>query len=279
MLDQRWRAGIERGLRPVGSRLRQVGFTADQITVAGLIASLGTGIAIGTGHLGWGAAWLFVSGLTDVLDGAVAKSGGTSGPRGAFFDSVADRLSDGLVLGGAAWYLAGTAPHLSVLPFAVATLSFLVSYERSKAEALGFDGRGGLMERAERMAVLGVGLTFGALIPALWLLLGLTSVTVAQRFVKVWRQATPPAGDVRWAGWWVTSRPATSDDESRLIRWRWAAKPPGARTDRRRLARWLVSARPPNSDPTRLSRWWSDARPSGDGVRSQLRRLRSRTRP
>lgn len=283
MLDQRWRAEIERGLRPVGSRLRQAGFTADQITLAGLGASVATGIAIATGHLGWGAAFLFVSGMTDVLDGAVAKSGGTSGPRGSFFDSVADRVSDGVVLGGAAWFLAGgDDPRLSVLAFAVAVLSLLVSYERSKAEALGFNGKGGLMERAERMSVLGIGLTFGALIPALWLLFVLTSVTVAQRFLRIWRQATPPlAGEPRWAGWWLTGRPAATDDESRLVRWRWAANPPGdgAEPDRRRRARWLVSSRPPNSDPTRLARWWSGARPSGAGVRSQLRRLRGRTRP
>lgn len=283
MLDQRWRAEIERGLRPIGSRLRQAGFTADQITLVGLGASVATGIAIATGRLGWGAAFLFVSGLTDVLDGAVAKAGGTSGPRGSFFDSVADRVSDGVVMGGAAWYLAGGSnPRLAVVAFTVAVLSLLVSYERSKAEALGLNGKGGLMERAERMSVLGVGLTFGALMPALWILLVLTSVTVAQRFLKIWRQATPAEiGDPRWAGWWLTGRPAAPDDEARVVRWRWAARAPGERVrpDRRRLSRWLVSSRPPNTDPTRLARWWSDARPSGAGVRSQLRRLRGRTRP
>ncbi|HLF41381.1 MAG TPA: CDP-alcohol phosphatidyltransferase family protein, partial [Acidimicrobiia bacterium] len=229
MLDQRWRAEVEKGLRPIGSRLRQAGITADQVTLLGLVASAGTGVAIASGHLGWGAAGLACSGVTDVLDGAVAKSGGTSGPRGSFFDSVADRLSDALVLGGAAWYLAGTDPQLSVLPFAVATASFLVSYERSKAEALGFNGKGGLMERAERMAVLGVGLTFGVLIPALWLLLALTSLTVGQRFLKVWQQATPDftsfRGDARFAGWWLTGR--TRADDVPVTRWRWAPRPAG----------------------------------------------------
>ncbi|HEV7534831.1 MAG TPA: CDP-alcohol phosphatidyltransferase family protein, partial [Acidimicrobiia bacterium] len=219
----------------------------------------------------------------DVLDGAVAKSGGTAGPRGAFFDSVCDRVSDGAVLGGAAWYYAGRDPHLSVLAFAVAMLSLLVSYERSRAESLGFNGKGGLMERAERMVVLGVGLTFGRLTFALWVLALLTAVTVVQRFLLVWRQATPESPRPARPSWWVTVREARTD-ESRLAGWRPANRPPGERS---RLATWLLSPRPPAADG---DRWWSPSgprRPDGQSrlgedwasVRSQLRRLRSRTRP
>ena len=68
--------------------------------------------------------------------------------------------------------------------------AMLVSYMRAKAESLGFDAKGGLMERAERFIVLGVGLLFAeVLIPVLWLMLVLTLVTAVQRFVKVWSQA------------------------------------------------------------------------------------------
>ena len=277
MLDSRWRAEFERGLLPIGSRLRRAGITADQVTVVGLAASGFTGWAIAQGRFGWAAAGLAASGLTDVLDGAVAKSGGTAGPRGAFFDSVCDRISDVVVMAGAAWYLAGRQPHLSLLPFTVAALSFLVSYERSRAESLGLVGKGGLMERAERMAVLGVGLTFGVLVPTLWLLAVLTGTTALHRFVKVWRQVPPvaPAPADGRRDLWVTIRPVRSD-ESRLAGWRWAARPPGDRAERSRLSRWLLSARPPPSQPSR--RWWSTSRPRA-GVRSQLRRLRSRTRP
>ncbi|HKN89647.1 MAG TPA: CDP-alcohol phosphatidyltransferase family protein [Acidimicrobiia bacterium] len=281
MLDSRWRAGVERGLRPAGTRLRQVGISADQITILGLAASVACGLVIAAGRLGWGAFFLALSGLTDVLDGAVAKSGGTAGPRGAFFDSVCDRVSDGVVLGGAAWYFAGRDPHLAVLAFAVAGLSFLVSYERSRAESLGFNGRGGLMERAERMVVLGLGLTFGRLTASLWVLALLTGLTVAQRFLLVWRQATPASERSARPSWWVTAREARSD-ESRLAGWRLANRPPGERS---RLANWLLSARPPAGEGDR--RWWSSSRPArparpsrlGEDVRSQLRRLRSRTRP
>ena len=67
----------------------------------------------------------------------------------------------------------------------------LISYERARAESLGFQARGGLMERAERLVLLGVGLAFDILVPVLWVMLVLTAFTAIQRFVKVWRQATP----------------------------------------------------------------------------------------
>jgi hypothetical protein len=159
-----------------------------------------------------------------------------------------------------------------------------VSYERSRAESLGFNGKGGLMERAERMVVLGLGLTFGHLTIALWVLAVLTGMTVGQRFLLVWRQATPESARPDRPSWWVTARDARTD-ESRLARWRPANRPPGERS---RLANWLLSARPPAGEG---DRWWSSssrpARPRRTtrleddltGVRSQLRRLRSRTRP
>ncbi|HEY3942799.1 MAG TPA: hypothetical protein VGL60_09960, partial [Acidimicrobiales bacterium] len=89
----------------------------------------------------------------------------------------------------------------------------LVSYERAKAEALGLSARGGLMERAERMILLAVGfLASWLLIPVLWVLLALVTLTAADRFVRVWRLASrPPAAvatpsPVRWGHHRVESR-------------------------------------------------------------------------
>ena len=77
-----------------------------------------------------------------------------------------------------------------MLPMAVMGMSALISYERAKAESLGLDAKGGLMERAERIIALCLGLLFSVLlIPVLWLTLALTTVTAVQRFVKVWNQA------------------------------------------------------------------------------------------
>ena len=129
--------------------------------------------------------------LPDLLDGALAKASGTASQRGAFFDSTVDRVTDALLLGGVAWYLAGhDSAYLTLLPFAIMAISSLISYQRAKAESLGLDAKGGLMERAERVVLLCIGLLFEPLlVPVLWLLLALTTFTAAQRFVKVWRQA------------------------------------------------------------------------------------------
>ncbi|HEX8771075.1 MAG TPA: CDP-alcohol phosphatidyltransferase family protein, partial [Acidimicrobiales bacterium] len=179
MFDKRCRAGVERGLRPVGSTLDKAGISADQLTVAGLVISAGAAVTIGAGWLIVGMLLLAASALPDVLDGAVAKASGTASPRGAFFDSVSDRVSDSVVLGGVAWYLARTEGGVAaLLPMAVLAASFLVSYERARAESLGFTAGGGLMERAERMIVIGIGLAFSVvLIPVLWLMLALTLFT------------------------------------------------------------------------------------------------------
>src|SRR5690242_11979121 len=151
MLDRHWRKGVEQGLGPLGDRLRRIGVTADALTVFGLLCSVATAVLIASGHLLWAVVGIIVSGVADLLDGAIARGSGQASPRGAFFDSVTDRVSDALLLGGTAWYLLGqSSPYLAMLAFAVGACSMLISYERARAESLGLDARGGLMERAER---------------------------------------------------------------------------------------------------------------------------------
>ena len=101
-----------------------------------------------------------------------------------------------MLLGGIAWYLADvSSPHAAILPFAVSSVASVISYQRAKAESLGLDAKGGLMERAERIVLLCIGLLLeavglgGSLTVILWGMLILISVTAVQRFVKVWRQA------------------------------------------------------------------------------------------
>jgi CDP-diacylglycerol--glycerol-3-phosphate 3-phosphatidyltransferase len=147
-----------------------------------------------------------VSGVADLLDGAIARGSGEASPRGAFFDSVADRASDALLFGGVAWYLADRSPYYAILAFAVAACSMMVSYERARAESLGLNASGGLMERAERFVFLGIGLAFDILVPVLWIMLVLTAFTAIQRFVRVYRQAARPP---RPAHARTVDRPAT----------------------------------------------------------------------
>ena len=194
MFDGRWRGAVDRTTGPVGLQLQRMGVTADMLTATGLVSATATALAVGSGHLHLAILLLILTGLHDLLDGPVAKASGTSSVRGAFFDSVTDRVSDALILGGVAWYLVTTHPgHLVLLPFAVLGATSLVSYQRAKAESLGISAKGGLMERAERMILLGIGFLAAAfLIPVLWVMLGLTVATAVGRFVKVWRLAEAP---------------------------------------------------------------------------------------
>ncbi|MGD9792111.1 MAG: CDP-alcohol phosphatidyltransferase family protein [Acidimicrobiia bacterium] len=199
MFDGNFRVGVDRAVKPVGQQLRRMGVTADLLTGFGLLIAAGAMFAIANGKLQLGFLLVVLCAVPDLLDGAVAKASGTSGPRGAFFDSVSDRVTDGLIFGGIAWHLASTeSAHMAMLPFALFGASALISYERAKAESLGFDAKGGLMERAERIIVLCFGLLFDALlIPVLWVMLALTCITAVQRFVKVWRQASKPLPERR----------------------------------------------------------------------------------
>src|SRR3954466_14283604 len=192
MFDKRLRPSVEQKLRPVGANLRRSGITADHLTLLGIVMAVGAAVAIANGALRLGFLLLALTAIPDVLDGAVAKASGTASPRGAFFDSVADRVTDALLLGGVAWFLANSHPgKIAVLPLAVVAASMLISYERAKAESLGYNAKGGLMERAERLIALGLGLLFyQLLIPVLWVMLVLTLITAGQRFVKVWNQAS-----------------------------------------------------------------------------------------
>ncbi len=225
MFDGRWRDTVDRGTGPVGRKLQQLGITADMLTATGLVAAAATAVAVGSGHLHLAILLLILTGLHDLLDGPVAKASGTSSMRGAFFDSVADRVSDALILGGVAWYLASTHPgHLALLPFAVLGASTLVSYERAKAESLGISAKGGLMERAERMILLGIGfLSPELLVPVLWVMLGLTLVTAVGRFAKVWRLAEGPVtvpSPRRQRRARATARAGGRKESASLSRWR-----------------------------------------------------------
>ncbi len=197
MFDGSFRTGFERAVEPVGRVLQKAGVSPDAVTAVGVLMAAGCGVAIGTGRFFLAAALVLLTGVPDALDGAVAKAADAAGPRGAYLDSVFDRLSDGLLFAGAGWYLAGTdTPRMAMLPFGLFIAASLVSYQRAKAESLGFQAKGGLMERAERFIALGIGLLLASvlgsqlLVWTLWLMFALTVVTAVFRFRKVWVQAS-----------------------------------------------------------------------------------------
>ena len=191
MFDGRFRHQVERVVKPVGEQLRRTKLSPDHLTLIGLVVACGAAVAIGLGALRLGLLLVVLAALPDLLDGALAKASNQSSQRGAFFDSTIDRVTDAVLLGGVAWFLASQrGAHAAVLPFAVMAVSSLISYQRAKAESLGLTAKGGLMERAERIILLCVGLLFDSML--FWtmiLMLVLVTITAVQRFFKVWNQA------------------------------------------------------------------------------------------
>jgi CDP-diacylglycerol---glycerol-3-phosphate 3-phosphatidyltransferase len=174
---------------PAGHALAKAGFTANSLTVIGLAGSVGAGILIASGYARVGGLLSLLSGLPDMLDGAVAKATGRSSRRGAFLDSVVDRLSDAAVLAGIVWLgISRNEPRVAVLAAMVMALSLIVSYVKARAESLGYECNVGIAERPERVVVLGVALLVGHVLAGLWVLVIAAAITVVQRIMRVWQQ-------------------------------------------------------------------------------------------
>jgi CDP-diacylglycerol--glycerol-3-phosphate 3-phosphatidyltransferase len=148
----------------------------------------------------WLAALVFVVGsVLDILDGALARAGGKQSPFGAFLDSTTDRVSEAFVLGAIALVFHRRGNEVALgFAFAAVVGSFLVSYTRARAEALGLKGDIGIGSRAERVVVITAGLVFApwwhCLDAAIYVLTVTAWFTVVQRVLSVRRQLRS-AGD------------------------------------------------------------------------------------
>jgi CDP-diacylglycerol--glycerol-3-phosphate 3-phosphatidyltransferase len=136
-----------------------------------------------------GAALFVVGSLLDILDGALARSSGKGTVFGAFLDSTTDRVGEAFMLGSIALVFSRDGNQVA-LAFAFAAMagSFLVSYTRARAEALGLKGDVGIGSRAERVVVIVAGLVlapWGVLPWAIYLLAVTAWITVVQRVLAV----------------------------------------------------------------------------------------------
>ena len=199
MFDARFRTAVDRAVAPAGRALRRTGLSPDHLTAAGILLAAPAAVVIATGHLVLGLIIYIASALPDLFDGSLAKASGRTSRRGAFFDSVGDRVNDTVVLAGIAWYAQDRfGGHAALVPLGVLGVSQLVSYIRAKADALGIDAKSGLMERGERVVVICASLVFSAeMLWLLWVVVVLSCITAGQRFVVVWRQAGKPPAPVR----------------------------------------------------------------------------------
>lgn len=185
MLSRKYKRTFGELVEPLSLALHRRGFTAIHVTLAGLAFSAFAAIAFGGGHFGAGGVLLAAAGLSDALDGSLARATEGETPFGAFIDSVADRYSELLTLSGIAFHYTGT----SVLPVVLLALagSVMVSYTRAKAESVTGVCDIGLMERPERLILLVAGSLFGFMVPALWILAILGNMTAAHRIYHTWK--------------------------------------------------------------------------------------------
>jgi len=141
-----------------------------------------------------GAVAFVVGSILDILDGALARAGGKTTPFGAFIDSTRDRIGEGAMLGSIALvFNRHDHPVPLAITFAAVAGSFLVSYTRARAEALGLRGDVGIGSRAERVVVITGGLVLAPI--SIWLLVGAIALlaatawlTVVQRILHVRKQ-------------------------------------------------------------------------------------------
>lgn len=192
----RIKTGYTNGGRGLGmalmARFRSLPFTPNQVTVAGLSLNGVAAVLIYQEHFVWATVAFVTGSILDILDGALARSHGKLTQFGSFLDSTTDRISEGFVLGAIALVLSKQG-HVAALASVFVALvgSFLVSYTRAKAEALGLSGAVGLMGRAERIVLVAIALPFaghGSLPYAMYLLAALTAFTVVQRVNHVRKQ-------------------------------------------------------------------------------------------
>jgi CDP-diacylglycerol--glycerol-3-phosphate 3-phosphatidyltransferase len=178
------RSGFLDLVTPVANWLVRRRVQPNTITAASLVVLVGSGAAFGIGFPRWGAVWLLISGLLDILDGKVARQGGMESAFGAFFDSTLDRMGEAVLFSGIGIYFVTTSgQRWPILGLGVSLLalsgSFLVSYTRARAEGLGLDCKVGLAPHGWLLLVLMLALAIA------------NAITVIQRIAHVYGLTVP----------------------------------------------------------------------------------------
>ncbi len=176
---------------PLGRGLARIGFTANGVTLIGLLFAFAAAVAIARDSRALGLVCIGVSSLCDLLDGAVARAATGGSSFGAALDSVVDRLGEAAIMAGVlvgALHQGAQERYVWIWSAAL-TASFLISYVRARAEGLGMRCEVGLLERPERLGFLAilalVGPRWGEWVLAILAVLG--TFTVFQRLLHVRR--------------------------------------------------------------------------------------------
>ena len=154
-------------INPLVKGLIRIGFTPNMVTTTGLMLNIGVAVIFIVGaeegnrgdlsYVGWAGALILFAGLFDMLDGQVARLGNMSSSFGALYDSVLDRYSEMVMFFGICYYLVGHHYFFSsIFAFIALIGSMMVSYTRARAEGLGIECKDGLMQRPERVVLIGL---------------------------------------------------------------------------------------------------------------------------
>ena len=160
-------SGIYKVIDPFVKLLIKLGLTPNAVTTIGFLLNIGVAVIFIVGgedgnrgdltYVGWAGGLILFAGLFDMLDGQVARLGNMKSVFGALYDSVLDRYSELIMFLGICYYL--VAHHYffsSIFAFIALIGSMMVSYVRARAEGLGIECKGGLMQRPERVVTIGL---------------------------------------------------------------------------------------------------------------------------
>ena len=190
-------------LRPATQALIRSGIHPNTLTFGGLLISAAAGWLYAVQALAAAGIAVLIAGLFDVLDGAVAREGRRVSRYGAFLDSNVDRYAEIVVFAGVLWMFR-SEPWTMLAVLVAITGSLMVSYSKARAEGLGQEVNGGLLQRPERIILLALGSFTGeaGLRIVVWILAILTNLTTVQRMILVAsampdeeREPEEPAGE------------------------------------------------------------------------------------
>ena len=177
-------------LDPIAKFFNRLGVRPNTMTILGLLGSTIGAILIAQGKMVLGGAFVLIMGPVDALDGAMARLRGESSEFGAFVDSVTDRYSELVIMGGLLVYYLTKQDWIGAsLVYLAAVGSFLVSYVRARGQSLGFETKVGILTRVERYLVLGPSLVIGQPLIGLGIIAVFANITALQRILDVRRQA------------------------------------------------------------------------------------------
>ena len=176
-------------MEPIAAVLIRIGISANALTTLGTLSTVVGGVAFAFGHMHLGGWIIGLTAIADALDGIVARKSNQVTVFGAFYDSTLDRIADGALLGGIAFFYArdGVYHNMPMLAVSLAGIigTYMVSYSRARAEALGINAKVGVMQRAERVILLCVPQAFFGLAFNGYLLMGVVVVLT----VTAWHTA------------------------------------------------------------------------------------------